>query len=85
MNKAAFPVYVIHQSILVVVGFYILKLNIGVYPEYFLIMISSFIISLVIFEFVIKRTALTRWIFGVKVKASKSNAKKVLAVEKQNI
>lgn len=77
MNEAAFPIYVIHQSLLVVVGFYILKLKIGVLPEYLLIMMSTFILSLLVFEFVIKRTALTRWIFGVKVKTSKELKAKV--------
>jgi glucans biosynthesis protein C len=68
MNEASFPIYIIHQSVLVVVGYFILKFKIGVFLEYLLIMAVTFIISVMIYEFIIKRIPLTRWIFGVKIK-----------------
>ncbi|MBM7655236.1 acyltransferase family protein [Neobacillus cucumis] len=79
MNEASFPIYIIHQSILVVVGYFILKFNIGVWQEYLLIMAITFMISVIIYEFIIKRTPFTRWIFGVKIKTpiSKKAAKKI--------
>ena len=72
MNEAAFPVYIVHQSVLVMVGFFILKLRLGIYSEYLLIMGSTLVISLIMYEWIIKRTALTRGIFGVKIKPAKT-------------
>ncbi|WP_066305002.1 acyltransferase family protein [Bacillus sp. FJAT-29814] len=77
MNEAAFPVYIIHQSVLVVMGYFILKLNLGNILAFLIIMVLTFVISLLIYEFIIKRLAILRWAFGVKVKPA--------AVQKQNI
>jgi glucans biosynthesis protein C len=71
MNEAAFPVYILHQSVLVVAGYFILKWNLGILPSFMIIMVLTFVISLLIYEFVIKRIAIFRWIFGVKVKPRK--------------
>lgn len=68
MNEAAFPVYILHQSVLVAVAYYIVQLNIGIFPKFILIMVLTFIISVAVYEWVIKRTSVTRWLFGVKVK-----------------
>jgi len=68
MNEAAFPIYIIHQSILVVVGYYIVKLNVGIYPKFFMIMFLTLAASFLLYEFVIKRLAVTRMLFGIKVR-----------------
>lgn len=67
-NEAAFPVYILHQTVLVVVGYYILKLPAGIYPQFLLIMTGTCIVSLGIYEWIIKRNALTRAMFGVKIR-----------------
>ncbi|MCJ8007098.1 acyltransferase family protein [Lederbergia wuyishanensis] len=68
MNEAAFPIYIIHQSILVVVGYYIVKLNVGIYSKFFMIMFLTLLASFLLYEFVIKRLAVTRMLFGIKVR-----------------
>lgn len=74
LNEAAFPVYILHQSVLVVTGYYIIQLDAGIFPKYIAIMLSTFVISYLIYEFLIKRTAITRSLFGVKVKKSAAAA-----------
>ncbi|MBS4177586.1 acyltransferase family protein [Lederbergia citrea] len=68
LNEAAFPIYIIHQSVLVVVGYFVLKLNISTLPMFLMIMLLTLAISLLVYEFIIKRTAFTRWVFGVKIR-----------------
>ncbi|MBS4201164.1 acyltransferase family protein [Bacillus sp. FJAT-49732] len=68
MNEAAFPIYILHQSILVIVGYYIVKLNFGIFPKFFMIMIATLIASFLLYEFVIKRLAVARMLFGIKVR-----------------
>lgn len=70
INQAAFPIYIIHQTILLIIGFLVLRIGLGVGWEYLLIMISSFLICIGIYELIIRRIAVTRWLFGVKVKTS---------------
>lgn len=68
MNEASFPIYIIHQSVLVVAGYFILKMKSGIWLEYLLIMVVTFVISVLMYELIIKRIPLTRWLFGVKIK-----------------
>ncbi|MFT4416427.1 acyltransferase family protein [Fredinandcohnia humi] len=74
MNEAAFPVYILHQSVLTVVAYFILESKLGVYPSFFLIMLGTFVISVLMYEYMIKRIAVLRWLFGVKMKVN-SNKK----------
>lgn len=70
LNEAAFPIYIIHQSVLVIVGYYMLQLNLAIFPKFLIIMMLTLTISWLLYEFVIKRLAVTRWLFGVKTKSS---------------
>ncbi|PLT28057.1 acyltransferase family protein [Peribacillus deserti] len=71
LNEAAFPIYILHQSVLVAVGYYILKLDLRITSSFWLIMLSSFLLSWVVYDRLIKRITLTRWMFGVKIKNQK--------------
>jgi peptidoglycan/LPS O-acetylase OafA/YrhL len=64
-NKAAFPVYILHQTILVIVGYYVLKvINHGIIP-YIVILISTFILTIMIYE-IISRIKILKILFGMK-------------------
>ncbi|MCR2823639.1 acyltransferase family protein [Lederbergia panacisoli] len=67
MNEAAFPIYIVHQSILVVIGYYIIQLNYGVFLKFLIIMFLTLAVSFAFYEFIIKRIAIARVLFGLKV------------------
>lgn len=77
LNEAAFPIYIIHQSVLVVLGYYIIRFDIAIIPKFFIIMILTLTLSLLIYDLVIKRTAVTKFLFGVKNKKAKPDLKQV--------
>lgn len=66
LNEAAFPIYIVHQSILVSSAYFIVKLNISVLLKYIMLMSVTLVCSLLIYEGLIKRTKLTCRLFGVK-------------------
>lgn len=67
LSKASFPLYYFHQSILVMLGYWVLKNveNRGI--QFILIMFGSFIFSLLCYE-IIRRNRVTSYMFGVKQK-----------------
>lgn len=71
MNEAAYPFYILHQFILIVISFYIVNLNIGVSSKFILITLLTLISCICLFE-VIKRMSITRWMLGMKPR-QKSN------------
>jgi peptidoglycan/LPS O-acetylase OafA/YrhL len=64
-NKASFPVYILHQTVLVTAGYFILKnINHGIVP-YILILGISFILTIIMYE-IIARIKILRIMFGIK-------------------
>ena len=64
LTQASFPVYILHMPILVVVGFFILKLSIGIAGQFLLIVLISFIATFLIYE-VVKRVPVLRFFLGM--------------------
>jgi surface polysaccharide O-acyltransferase-like enzyme len=66
IKEAVMPFYIIHQTVIVVIGFYIVKWNTGVTVKYLAIVLATFTITLFLYE-LIRRTNLTRFLFGMKL------------------
>jgi hypothetical protein len=64
-NKASFPIYILHQTILVIVGYYVLKIiNHGIIP-YILILSITFVLTIITYEIISKIKTL-KMLFGIK-------------------
>jgi glucan biosynthesis protein C len=66
-NKVVLPFYILHQTVIVVIGFFILDWNLSVFPKYLILMAASFIFIIAIYEIFIKRLNFMRLLFGMKV------------------
>jgi peptidoglycan/LPS O-acetylase OafA/YrhL len=65
LNQGSFPIYILHQTFLVIVGYYILGIiNHGILP-YLLILCITFIVTIIAYE-IIKRIKILRIVFGIK-------------------
>jgi glucan biosynthesis protein C len=78
-NEGLLPFYILHQTVLLVVGWYVIPLDLGILPKYLIISSSSFVLILGIYELLIRRFNPIRWIFGMRLR-KKSEAKKVIEV-----
>ena len=66
LNQAVFPFFIIHQTIIVALGYWIVQLKVSILTKYLLLSICSFIIIYTLYEYVIRRTKLTRFLYGMK-------------------
>lgn len=69
-NEAVYPFYILHQTVIVAVGYYVVQLEASISWKLFLVSMFSFASIWVFYEYVIKRTAVTRLIFGLKAATS---------------
>jgi len=67
LNQAAFPVYILHQSVMMVIAYFVVQWQIGVGLQAAAIAVISLIASPALFE-LFKRFAPTRFILGIKAK-----------------
>jgi surface polysaccharide O-acyltransferase-like enzyme len=67
---AAFlPFYILHQTVIIVIGYSVVQWHVAGLFKYFVISLSSLALSLLIYEVMIRRTRPTRWMFGMKARA----------------
>lgn len=64
-NQAVYPFYILHQTIIVAAGYYIVQMPWGVPVKLALTMAAAFLGSWIGFE-VVRRNAVTRMLFGTK-------------------
>jgi glucan biosynthesis protein C len=65
-NQAVLPFYILHQTVLLGVGYFVVGWAIPDLLKYVLITASSFPIILVLYEFLVRRSNLLRVLFGMK-------------------
>jgi peptidoglycan/LPS O-acetylase OafA/YrhL len=66
-TPAAFPIYLFHQSIIVIVGYFTIRHVEGTVVQYIIIALFSLIITLLMYE-LCRRIRMTRFLFGIKSK-----------------
>ena len=65
-SEAVLPVYVLHQTVIVLLAFYIVQWHVNATIKYLTISLASLIIILVIYDLAVRRTKPTRFLFGMK-------------------
>ena len=64
-RKASFPVYILHQTILVIIGYYTLLNLDNIYIQLSIIIFGSFILTILLYE-IISRIPILKKIVGIK-------------------
>jgi peptidoglycan/LPS O-acetylase OafA/YrhL len=65
-NEAVLPFYILHQPVLVSVGYFVVQWAIPDVAKYSIIAVGSFALIAVLYEFVVRRFDVARVLFGMK-------------------
>lgn len=83
LNQAVYPFYILHQTVIVVLAYYIVQTqNESILSKYIYTLGFTFFITVGIYHLLVRPYALTRFLFGMKPKVEK---KPVKIVEPKNI
>jgi glucans biosynthesis protein C len=81
LNQAVYPFYILHQTVIVLVAYYIVQTeNESILSKYIYTVGITFFVSVLVYHLFIRPYALTRFLFGMK---PKDKPKHVMQVEKQ--
>ncbi|MDR2948474.1 MAG: acyltransferase family protein [Prevotella sp.] len=69
-NEAVYPFYILHQTIIIALGYYLKDADMGFCPKFSIMVTGTFGISWFIYEFGIRRYSIIRPLFGMKPKAN---------------
>jgi glucan biosynthesis protein C len=67
-SEAVLPFYVLHQTVIIVIGYFVVQWSIGITPKYFIIASTSFIVIMAIYELLVRRINVLRILFGMRPK-----------------
>ena len=62
------PFYILHQTVIVVIGFYIADWQTSVAGKYLVLSSLSFIVIIAAYDLLIKRVNTLRYLFGMQVR-----------------
>ena len=65
-NQAVYPFYILHQTITVIIGYYIMNIDLSIPIKFPILVIGTFETSWIIHEFIIRRIKFTGILFGLK-------------------
>ncbi len=72
VNEACFPIYVLHMPILTIVAFYVVRLEAPVLVKFVMILLLTAVGTFLLYEEVVRRFSVTRFLFGLKSAAPES-------------
>ena len=66
LSRAAFPVYILHQTVMMVAAFFVVQWALPVWGKFSLIIVLSFAATLALYELVVRRVGFLKALFGLK-------------------
>ena len=67
-QEAQVPFYVLHQLPIILIGYYVVQWNAHALVKLLVICLTSYVVTFVLYDIGVKRTAITRFLFGMKSK-----------------
>lgn len=66
VNEAVYPFYILHQTVIVILTYYLVQVSDGIGMKYLFTVVVTFFISMTIFHLFIRPYAFMRLLFGMK-------------------
>jgi peptidoglycan/LPS O-acetylase OafA/YrhL len=70
-RDASYPIYILHQTIIVAIGYYVVQQPWTAGNKYLVVLLSTFLVCVALYQYVVKQTPLTRVLFGMKPSPSR--------------
>ena len=65
-NKAVYPFYILHQTIMITIGYFLMDLEWGYLSKFVILVVGTFMITWFLYEFLIRRIFFLKPLFGLK-------------------
>ena len=71
-NEASYPFYILHQTIIVGIGYGVVQWPVNLWLKFFVIALGSFVVTGMVYDLGVRRNNLTRFLFGMKGRVAAS-------------
>ena len=74
-NEAVLPFYILHQPVILSIGYFVVQWTLPIIAKYFIIASTSFIGIMVLYELLVRRINVLRFLFGMRLKKPRRQPK----------
>lgn len=67
-GEAAYPLYILHQTVIVVIGFYVVQWELPVLVKFGVILVAATVVTILVYDLLVKRSNVTRFLFGMRLR-----------------
>jgi glucan biosynthesis protein C len=67
-GEAFLPFYILHQTVIFVIGYYVVQWEMAALLKYLVISLASLAATLLLYELAVRRMKVTRWLCGMKAR-----------------
>jgi len=68
-QEAALPFFVLHQPVIIVIAFFVVQWNAGISIKLPVVVLSSFLVTVSLYELIVRRIRPLRLVFGMKARS----------------
>jgi peptidoglycan/LPS O-acetylase OafA/YrhL len=68
LSESAFPVYLLHQSAIVIIGYAVIQLQLGVIAKFLLLLVTAPAATLLVYHYGVRPYRLSRFLCGMRQK-----------------
>jgi glucan biosynthesis protein C len=79
-NEAVLPFYILHHTVIYIIGFYVIQWSSGAGTKFIMISIASFVAIMALYEILVRRVSIVRILFGMRIKKESRNLQTALCV-----
>lgn len=74
-NEAVLPFYILHQPVILSIGYFVVQWTLPIIAKYFIIASTSFIAIMMLYELLVRRINVLRFLFGMRLKKPRRQPK----------
>lgn len=78
INQFVYPFYILHQTVIVILAYYVVKTTDNIESKYFFIVTVTFILCIAAFHLLIRPNKIMRYLFGMKSQKEDSGKKVII-------
>ncbi|MBN1991784.1 MAG: acyltransferase family protein [Anaerolineae bacterium] len=65
-GEGAYAFYILHQTVIIVIGYYVTQWDLGVWPKFLIIVVAALLATTLVYDLLVRRANMTRFLFGMK-------------------
>ena len=79
VNEMVLPFYILHQTVIIIVAYFVVQTGLAIPLKYGITALISFAVIVILYELLVSRIGVLRFLFGMRKKAAASESRRTVA------